>query len=36
MGTAPAYFWILLVLTKRNSICWRQQSGVKGGTAYEE
>jgi hypothetical protein len=36
MGTTPTYFWILLVLTKKNGVCWRQRSGVEGGMTYAE
>jgi len=36
MGTASTYFWILLVLMKKNGVCWRQRSSVKGGMTYEE
>ena len=36
MGTAQAYFWILLGLANRNSVSWRQRSDVKGGMTHEE
>ena len=36
MGTAQTYIWILLGLTKRNSVSWPQRPDVKGGMTHEE
>ncbi len=36
MGTATTYFWILLVLTKTNGVCWRQLIGCEGGMTHEK